>query len=495
MRAPKRRILLRRTLQGVFLAAFLLVFFAFSRPQPAASQLDFEPTFQRVPVRPLCLIDPLASLAAFLASRSAAVFMVLPLVVVGLCLVFPRVFCSHVCPLGTLIDIVGAVRRRGAGPSLKRWKFIKYALLAAAVTLAGTGLGLAGLASPLPILTRALRAATSAVTGHLTFDTLWVGVLVVILLLSLVRRRLWCNVLCPTGALLSLVSRFSLHKRVRTDACVKCGLCPTVCDFDAIGEDDFETVADCAYCGECARVCKPGAIRFGVLKGPVPFSASRRDFLGGAGLTAGLLAAGVPFALRSSPPRLRPPGALPGDEFLARCIRCGLCAHVCPGPAISTVGLDGGLATYGSPEIVPERAGCSPHCNNCGRACPTGAIRHYPLEEKNRIVIGTAECLTDSCLVWQRRDPCGLCYDVCREAGHEAIEWVRRGRGEGGGGRGRGGRGAGTYQLVPSVDPAKCVGCGLCVTTCMQTNVTERKLLSRPAIAVTPKLFQTRKDL
>ena len=69
MPAPKTRIFLRRTLQGVFLAAFLLVFFIFSTPKPGASQLNFEPTFQRVPVRPLCLIDPLASLAAFLASR------------------------------------------------------------------------------------------------------------------------------------------------------------------------------------------------------------------------------------------------------------------------------------------------------------------------------------------------------------------------------------------------------------------------------------------
>jgi ferredoxin len=308
-----------------------------------------------------------------------------------------------------------------------------------------------------------------------------------------VRRRFWCNYLCPSGALLSLVSRLSFRKRVRSNACVKCGLCVTVCDFDALGEGDFHAAAECAWCGRCAEVCRTDAVSYAATKERAEFSPTRRDLLAGAGLTAGFLALGVPFGMKSDRPRLRPPGSLPGDDFLARCIRCGLCARVCPGPAISLVGRDGGLATCGTPEIVAERAGCSPACRNCGRVCPTGAIEDLPLDVKNRVIIGTADHLRDLCLPWQRMEKCGPCVDICREAGFNAIEWVRRPAPD----EARPTEESDEpddFEWVPRVNPAKCVGCGLCVQICMQKFVTDSGILPEPAIAVTPKRVQERVD-
>jgi len=408
--------------QGIVLAAFLVLFFRLIPPKPSTSQLDVEPVFQWAPAFLLCLIDPVASLAAFAASRAVSILILVPAAVLVSALVFPRVFCSHVCPVGALLDVVGIASRRRSGPPMPKLRFIKYSLLASAVLCAVFGLGLAGLVTPMPLLVRGLRAGADVLDGTSRASSVWLVVLGVILLLSLVRKRFWCNVLCPSGALLSLVSRFSLFKRVKTDACVRCGRCVDVCDFDAIRTDDFTTTADCAYCGACRAVCPADAIVYRTSFEPLPVRPGRRDFLVGACSAAGLLAGAVPFALGDTPTRLRPPGALPGDAFLSRCIRCGLCADACPGPAIQLAGIAGGLDDYGTPHIDPLVAGCSPDCNNCGRVCPTGAIQHHPLEVKNRIIIGTARYRKGVCRPWRGDDTCPrYCEIVCREAGMSAT--------------------------------------------------------------------------
>jgi len=467
------RILLRRIVQGLVLVGFLATFFWLTPPRPSTSQLNVEPIHPWAPVFLLCLIDPLASLAAFLASRSASIWILVPVAVVASSLVFPRVFCSHVCPLGTLIDVVGLAGARRSGTSFPRLRFIKFALLAAVVVVSALGLGVAGFVTPMPMLTRACREAAGLYEVSAILATPWLWVLGVILLLCLIRERFWCNVLCPSGALLSLVSRFSLFKRVRTDACTSCKRCANACDFDAIRTDDFTTTTDCTYCGECARVCPVDAIEYRTSLKPVPVRPGRRDFIAGTCVSAGLLATGLPLGLRKSEARLRPPGALPGDDFLARCIRCGLCAEACPGPAIHLATLSAGIAAYGTPYVNPLVAGCSPSCNNCGRVCPTGAIQHNPLRVKNRIILGTACYRQDLCRPYGGDDTCPrYCEQVCTAAGHNAI----------------------VGGIEPRVDPNKCVGCGLCVKACIEGNAAEGIHFPTGAIAVTPKLVQTRMD-
>ena len=316
---------MRRLLQGLCLVAFVLLFFWLTPPKPHASQLSFEPTFQWAPAFLLCLIDPLAAFAAFIASRALSLLLLVPTAVLLSALVFGRAFCSHVCPLGTLLDVVGIASRKSSGPPMPKLRFIKTALLVAVLACALLGLGLAGLVTPMPILVRGLRAGEAAARGTAVFP-LWLVLLGGILMLSLVRKRFWCNVLCPSGALLSLISRFSLYKRVRTDACVSCGRCVDVCDFDAIRTDDFTTTTDCTTCGACAPACPVDAIAYRTSLKPLPVKPTRRDFLAGACVTAGVLATTLPSVIGRTRTLLRPPGALPGDDFLARCVRCGLCA-------------------------------------------------------------------------------------------------------------------------------------------------------------------------
>lgn len=67
---------------------------------------------------------------------------------------------------------------------------------------------------------------------------------------------------------------------------------------------------------------------------------------------------------------LRPPGALPEDEFVSRCIRCGQCSEVCPNRCIKFFGFENGAASLDTPYIIPREKACI-LCMKCGNACPT----------------------------------------------------------------------------------------------------------------------------
>jgi len=148
----------------------------------------------------------------------------------------------------------------------------------------------------------------------------------------------------------------------------------------------------------------------------------------------------------------------------------------------------GGLPDFGTPEIVPVRAGCAPKCNKCGRVCPTGAIRSLPLDIKRRTSIGTAKHIDTICLPRSETENCTVCHDTCREVGRNAIhfedrmvyyrnpedEWDE----------------ISMLFEIPVVDPERCVGCGMCVTACNRANVRQRKVLPEPAIKVKPRKVQ-----
>ena len=82
--------------------------------------------------------------------------------------------------------------------------------------------------------------------------------------------------------------------------------------------------------------------------------------------------------------RLRPPGAIQENKFLAACIKCGQCVQVCPVEAIKLSELDEGFGV-GVPHIDPRKQACDFSCDGlqCVLACPTGALTHdidYPAQ-------------------------------------------------------------------------------------------------------------------
>ncbi len=133
-----------------------------------------------------------------------------------------------------------------------------------------------------------------------------------------------------------------------------------------------------------------------------PRRRSRRGFLRTvvmAGSLVGAALLGFVPVVKGWVKRLRPPGALPEQDFLASCIKCGQCVQVCPVDAIKLAELDDGLGV-GTPYIEARAQACDFSCDGlqCVLACPTGALTHhinYPHEAEMAVarLVRPDQCL------------------------------------------------------------------------------------------------------
>jgi ferredoxin-type protein NapG len=120
---------------------------------------------------------------------------------------------------------------------------------------------------------------------------------------------------------------------------------------------------------------------------------ARRRFLNSVVAGGGLLGLGLLgfIPVYSHAPRLRPPGALDEDPFLASCIKCGQCVQVCPVEAIKLADLTDGFG-LGVPYIAARDQACDFSCDalQCILACPTGALSHQ-ISHKEEVRMGLAK--------------------------------------------------------------------------------------------------------
>jgi MauM/NapG family ferredoxin protein len=160
---------------------------------------------------------------------------------------------------------------------------------------------------------------------------------------------------------------------------------------------------------------------------------------------------------------LRPPGALDEEEFLSRCIRCFRCGDACPNRAIVALNEETGRdfsrspgpAEAGTPVIFPRRQACM-LCMGvpgdellCTAACPSGALQVVRKEEPEvqaRVHMGLAVIDEHLCYSWNGAS-CGVCARACPFEG-KALR-------------------LGLFER-PTIDPAFCVGCGLCERACIR---------------------------
>ena len=134
----------------------------------------------------------------------------------------------------------------------------------------------------------------------------------------------------------------------------------------------------------------------------------RRRFLRsvavGGVVTCAALAGWLQHKVAVAAPRLRPPGALDEDAFLAACIKCGQCVQVCPVQAIRLADLQEGVGN-GVPYIAARDQACDFSCDatQCVLACPTGALSHL-IDKKEQVTMGVAKLVHgDACLARQGR--------------------------------------------------------------------------------------------
>ncbi len=187
--------------------------------------------------------------------------------------------------------------------------------------------------------------------------------------------------------------------------------------------------------------------------------ASRRRLLSGAlalGAGTALLGTRIGHEHAHALPEdhIRPPGALPEREFLAACIRCGLCVQACPPDTLRLADLVGDAVPAGTPYFRARTNACA-MCETipCVAACPTGALRPS-LRKIGDARMGVAELgAPERCLSYSGAAYCNSCYWACPIAG-TAIR-MKQVRTKGGG------------FFMPVVDADHCTGCGLCEQACV----------------------------
>lgn len=249
------------------------------------------------PVDALCPLGGLESLYTWIRSgtwlrRTAPSAMVLFVSVAAITLLFGRVFCGWICPLGTIGELTArgarklGIRARELPPSVDRpLKWLKYVILAVILYFTWTLGTLAWRPWDPWVSWMHLSAGwdeiVSSPWGYVVLFLLVIGAGVFI-------ERFWCRYLCPLGAALGIAQKFSLTKITRSEeTCITCGKCNKACPM-GLEPLSVERVTDpdCISCGRCVEACPVEKTLF--------FSFGRKKVL--SALAVGVLGVGLFFA-------------------------------------------------------------------------------------------------------------------------------------------------------------------------------------------------------
>ena len=496
---------IRIATQGLFLLTFLWLFL--QTESKGANELGY-------PVKIFLDADPLIFITTILSSREWYQTFYLAILVIVATVFLGRVFCGWICPLGTLNNAVGSIKKRRLKTSTVNWYRFKYYVLIFLLVSSLFSLQLTGIVDPISLLIRSFSLAVYPLVSYATsatFDAFYnanipflvnvsefiysilkkiflpfqqpfylqsafVGFLFLLILgMNLVERRFWCKYLCPLGGLLGILSRYAFLRRSVSEDCDGCGACAHACQGSATPDrEERWKSTECVYCMDCDDLCPRNAVHFGFLrKQPVAgMDLGKRRVIGSilTGLIAVPLMRITPLARAgvSDPKLIRPPGSLEEKEFLRRCVKCGECMKVCITNGLQPTLLEAGLEGIWSPVLVPRIGYCEYRCTLCGQVCPTGAIKKLELPEKNKVKIGLAMIDKGRCLPHAHATPCIVCEEVCptptKAIWFEQVRVKNRERKE-------------RILKLPRVDLELCIGCGLCETKC--------PVLGQPAIYVT----------
>ena len=253
----------------------------------------------------------------FLPAVLAMNFVVVAILLL-LTLLFGRVYCSVICPLGVMQDVISWIhgktkkknRFRFSYSPAKKW--LRYTVLA--LFVAGLVFGAHSIAiliapysaygriagnlfAPLYqwannffawIAERAdsyafysvdvwIKSVSTFVISAVTF--------VVIAVLAWKNGRTWCNTICPVGTVLGFFSKFSLFAPViDTEKCRNCGLCGKQCKAACINMKEHQIdYSRCVACMDCIDTCKDGAIHYTRRRSPIKSGMTT----GQSGMTTG----------------------------------------------------------------------------------------------------------------------------------------------------------------------------------------------------------------
>ena len=421
-------------------------------------------------------------------------------VIILITLLFGRIYCSTLCPLGTLQDIFSGMSVK-LSPRKKIYKYkkpldwLRYGLLALTILLVFTGsILLVNLLDPYsafgkivsnffrPLLVLVNNMASTAL-GYADIYWLprvkWVAVnkaalllalgwMVLLIVMAVKRGRLYCNTLCPVGTVLGIFAGISLF-RIKLDktACNSCGKCSAVCKAECINpKDQSVDFSRCVGCMNCLSPCPDNGVKFAPfwIKDEVKvvtFDPGKREFFQKSGLMiAGSLVSARLFAqeekkkevIPATVPIVRehpvtPPGALGQARFNSLCTACHLCVTACPTQVLQPTYFLYGLSGFLQPRMDYITNFCNFECTLCGEVCPTGAILPVTGEEKKLLQLGKSYFVKENCIVYTKDTICGACSEHCPTKAVHMVPYKEK-------------------LNIPEVNNSICVGCGACEYAC-----------------------------
>ena len=422
-------------------------------------------------------------------------------VLIALTLIFGRIYCSVICPLGVFQDILARFhRKKNKYGYSKEVRWLRYPLLVLFIIALVAGVGsffqlLAPYSSygriatmifqPLWMLGNNVLAVIAERADSYAFYSVDVWIkslpvfiialvtLVVLFVLAWRGGRTYCNTICPVGTILSFFSRFSLLKiRFDADKCKNCSMCSRNCKAACI---DYKThtvdYSRCVVCGNCISNCKFGALKYSggtsrtshtsPASSTSTIDTSKRSFLVATAIVAGAAMAQKKEKLmdgglaeledkvvpeRQTP--LTPPGSLSFQHFAQHCTGCQLCVSECPNNVLRP---SSDLMHLMLPEMSYERGYCRPECTRCSEVCPAGAIKLVDKPEKSSVQIGHAVWIKKNCVVLTDEVECGNCARHCPSGAIEMVPLDPDNE---------------ESPMIPAINEAACIGCGACEYVC-----------------------------
>ena len=412
-----------------------------------------------------------------------------------LTLIFGRIYCSVICPLGILQDIMGwfgKKAKKNRYSHSKEVKWLRYPVLVVFIIALVAGIGtIFQLLAPYStfglIATNLLQPVWQAGNNVLEdvarhYDSyafyevnVWIRALpsliiaavsfIILFILAWRNGRTYCNTICPVGTVLSFLSRFSFLKiHFDTEKCKNCSMCTKNCKSACI---DYKThtvdATRCVVCGNCIESCKFGALKYAraiKVSGDDKVDTGKRSFLvTSALLTTAALAQEAKktdgglaeIQDKIAPERqtpLTPPGSLSARNMAQRCTGCQLCISECPNEVLRP---NNDWLHLMQPVMSYEQGYCRPECTLCSEVCPTGAIKPITKEDKSSTHIGHAVWVKKNCIPLTDEVSCDNCARHCPVG---AIQMVPSNPEDE------------KSLKIPVVNENRCIGCGACENLC-----------------------------
>ena len=430
-----------------------------------------------------------------LISRSIVIVVCLVVCV----LLFGRIYCSSLCPMGIFQDIVNRCSKSICSKKkftyrknnlVLRWSIVVVSLIlfffgftiviGILDPYSAYGRMVVHIFSPIYMFINNILASIFNNFGNHTFYKVKIEVFsifslgvaiftfIIVSILAWTKGRFYCNTICPVGTILGFLNKFSLFKiKINNEQCVSCGICADKCKASCI---DLKTKSvdynQCVNCFNCINNCNRKGISFIINKNKsesqsnqpkiaeiVKIDKSKRNFLlMGLGVVTipkvltSHIALGSGTSLHRTIP-ISPPGSVSTERLLSRCTSCHLCISKCFSKVLKPAFMEYGIGGMMMPVMHFEKGFCNYNCTICTRVCPTHALLPLTREQKHRLQVGKVVFIPEICVVHTDKTSCGACSEHCPT---QAVKMVPYKDG----------------LTIPFIDVDICVGCGGCEYIC-----------------------------